>query len=168
MRDNVDKMWSQAKVQIEEGELFGCVIMWPVLHFSEYIKCIKTGKIGIPRRCGQSTEQKVFIIQSTMARTKKLKIFDLIYDLCTIWYIYNNLSEWMNEWRKTQWMHIVVRDRTCILTFKDRYLEDETDTFVQMTVHNRVYIYTHICVVFVQITVYNLICVFTICPKKRV
>ena len=46
-------------------------------------------------------------------------------------------------------MHIVVRDRTCILTFKDRYLEDETDTFVQITVHNRVYI----CVVFVQITV---------------
>ena len=39
-------------------------------------------------------------------------------------------------------MHIVARDRTCILTFKDRYLEDEMDTFVPC-----------ICVVFVQITV---------------
>ena len=42
------------------------------------------------------TEHRAYITESTMARTKKLKIFDLIYDLCTIWYIYNNLSEWMN------------------------------------------------------------------------
>ena len=93
------------------------------------------------------TEQNVVITESTMDR-RILNIWTL--NICTIWYIYDNLSEWRNEWRRTQWMHIVARDRTCILTFKDRYLEDETDTFVQITVHNRVYI----CVVFVQITLY--------------